>query len=190
MQLNPQQIEQIEAEISRQPDYVQHHYYMMVAKGESPRFAAMCAMRKAPETRYSDRTFNASRQEHMNGMLDWQREAYLKMAKRAGIATQGKYYVGGLGRPTDPEAWVSTVDDVKEVCKRKRLTSDGLVRHESAPASYPRKPLAEDVCKTLVERRIKADPSLAAKCKADPKILDRVKSEVLDRHTKPYTSTS
>lgn len=179
------QMDQVEAEISRQTDEVQRHFYTMIANGQTPRFAAMCAMRKAPMTQYSDRTFNQCRMETMNAMPEWQREAYVKIAQRAGIATQGKFYVGGLGSATDKRAWVSTVDEVKAVCRERHLSADGLVHHVASPQPYKRVRLAADVCRELVGRRLAADPALAAACKKDPAKLRRVEGEVVDRHTRP-----
>lgn len=183
------QMDQVEAEIGHQPKATQRHFYTMVANGESPRFAAMCAMRRAPMTKYSDRTFNQCRQETMMAMPEWQRDAYVKIAQRSGIATQGKFYVGGLGRPSDIAAWVSTVEDVKQVCREKNLNADGLVHHVASPRPYKRTRLASSLCKELVGRRLAEDPQLAAKCKADPSKLRQLQAEVVDRHSKP-SSTS
>lgn len=188
VQLTQQQLDLIELELARQPDYVQEHYRMMVAKGESPRFAIMCAMRTAPLTRYSDKTFNASRRRYMENMKPRSQKAYLEMARKAGISTQGKFYVGGLGRPTDPMAWVSTIDDVTEVCRKKNLTATGIAKHQGHEGTYQRKPLAPDIRKRLVRQRLQADPALAARCAKDPTARARIEAEVVDRHGKPCTS--
>lgn len=186
-ELTKQQIEQIEYEVSKQAEHVQEHYRLMVENGQSPRFALMCAMREPPGTRYSDKTFNKARREVMANMKPKMRKAYLDMAAKAGISTQGKFYVGGLGRPTDPAAWVSTIDDVKDVCKAKNLTATGLVRHQGHEAQYKRKPLAGDIKRRLVHQRLGADPALAAKCAKDQRELLRVEAEVVDRHAKRGT---
>jgi hypothetical protein len=180
------QLSLIESEIERQHPTVQEFYRDMVRKGESPRFAAMCAMRSAPLTRYSDKTFNKQRRQIMGNMKPKQRDAYLKMAKQAGISTQGKYYVGGLGRPSDPTAWVSTVDEVKDVCRAKNLTAEGLVKCDGySVEGKPRVAMAEDVQMRFAREYMAKDPRLAAACKADPARLAKLKAEVVDRHAKP-----
>lgn len=187
MTITSQQLELIEAEISRQPEDVQRFYKSMIRKGESPRFAHMCAMRRAPQTRYTDRTFNKQRRINMEAMSPINRDKYLRMAKQAGINTQGKYYVGGLGRATDPMAWVSTVDEARDVCRAKNLTAEGLVKHNAVkdvgPASRAR--MAPDIVSRFVEQKLAKDPRLAAKCKADPAALSKVQAEVVDRHARP-----
>lgn len=189
-ELTQQQIEQIEYEVSKQPEHVQEHYRMMVENGQSPRFALMCAMKAPPGTRYTDKTFNKARREIMGNMKPKMRKAYLEMAAKAGISTQGKFYVGGLGRPTDPAAWVSTIDDVKDVCKARNLTASGLVSHQGHEGTYKRKKLAGDIKRRLVRQRLGADPALAAKCAKDRRELLRVEAEVVDRHAKRGTASA
>ena len=181
--LTAQQIESIEAEIAKQPQPVQDHYWMMVRNGESPRFSAMCAMRQTPATKHTDQTFNTVRRDLMETMNPKQRAAYLRMAKSAGIPTQGKFYVGGLGRPTDPTAWVSTVDEAKEVCKIKNMTATGLFEHKGDEVPPPKpKPIAPDIADAYVDRQLRADEGLAAKCAKDPRAMRKVRAEVIDRH--------
>jgi hypothetical protein len=180
--LSATELDRIEHEVARYPKAVQQHYRKMVKAGQSPRFALMCAVRQAPSTRYSDRTFNAERQRAMTSMGDYTRGKYLELAKRAGISTQGKFYVGSLGRPTDPAAWVSTVDDAKDVCRAKNLTADGLVKHQGTEVPYKRVRMADDIKQSLVAQRLQADPELAAACASDPAKVRRVEGEVLDRH--------
>lgn len=189
MELNEQQLAMIEAEVLRQEPHVQQRYRNIVAKGESPRMAIMLAMQKAPLTRQSDKTFGKKRRQVMeSGMKPWMLDRYLKMAKQAGISTQGKYYVGGLGRPTDPMAWVSTVDDAKQVCRLKNLSASGLIEHEGHEVEPPRRVrMAPDVQKEYVARALAGNPSLAAACKKDPAKLRSVAAEVVDRHAKPST---
>jgi len=191
-ELSPSQLAQIESELRNQPAQVKAHYLKMVEAGESPRFALMCSMQRAPLTRQSDKTFGKKRREIMesgkSGLKPWMLDRYLKLAKQAGISTQGKYYVGGLGRPTDPMAWVSTVDDAKEVCKLKNLNASGLVEHVASPVpDRKRVRMAPDVQREYVARALAQDPALAAKCKKDRAALQKVAAEVVDRHAKPST---
>lgn len=184
MELSPQEIERIEREVMQYPEHVRERYWDMVANGQSPRFAIMCACQQAPMTKYSDKTFNAERQLTMRKMHPKQQAAYLAMAKKAGISTQGKFYVGGLGRPTDPAAWVSTVDDAVSVCKAKNLTADGLFHHKGHDVPPPKKkPLAKDIVNRLVEKKLAGDPGLASACQRDPSHIQKVAREVRDRHS-------
>lgn len=190
MDLSPQQLDRIVGEVAQLPLEQQTFYWSMVEKGESPRFALMCACRRAPLTRQSDKTFCKKRREIMesgkSGMKPWMLDRYLKLAKDAGISTQGKFYVGGLGRPTDPMAWVSTVDDAKTVCKLKNLNAEGLVEHTAQPLpAPPRVEMAPDVRKAYVAQELAADPSLAATCKTSPRKLREVEAAVVARHAKP-----
>jgi hypothetical protein len=157
-------------------------------KGSSPRFALLCAMQQAPGTRHSDRTFNAERMDHMRSMHPKQRAAYLARAKQAGISTQGKFYVGGLGAPTDPEAWVSTVDDAKEVAKRKNLTASGLFENQGVAQGPKRVRMADDVRDRLVAARLKADPKARDRVARNPDHIRKIQGQVVDRHSRPSRS--
>lgn len=185
MELTADQVERIEAEIAKQPPEVQQRYREMVAKGQSPRFAIMAAMQSAPLTRQSDRTFNASRRYHMNHLKPWALDYYLREAKKAGISTQGKFYVGGLGRPTNSDAWVSSVDDVRAACAARQLSSSGLVEVQGPSVDPPQpKPMAEDIQLEYVARKMAQDPQLVADCKRNPEKLQKLKAEAVDRHAK------
>jgi len=182
MELTTQELERIEREVLRYPVWVQEHYYTMVANGQSPRFALMCACQQAPGTRYTDRTFNVERHQVMNEMKPKMRDKYLQQARKAGISTQGKYYVGALGRPTDARAWVSTVDEATAVCRAKNLTADGIVKHNGWEVPPKRKRLADNLRDAYVRERLSQDVPLAAKCASDPREMRRVQDEVVDRH--------
>lgn len=183
MKLTKQQLEQIEYEVLQYGDYVKARYYEMVANGQNPRFALMCAVQQAPGTRLSDRTFNAERHEIMSTMKPKQRAKYLQLAKKAGISTQGKYYVGALGRPTDPMAWVSTVDEAKHVCKVKNLTASGLVENKGTPQEYKKTRMAKDVQERLAQEAVKGDAAKARRYARDPSYRSRIQGEVIDRHS-------
>jgi len=188
MTLTTQELERIEREVLQYPVWVQKHYYVMVANGQSPRFALMCACQQAPGTRYTDRTFNVERHQVMNEMKPKTREKYLQQARQAGISTQGKYYVGALGRPTDRRAWVSTVDDATAVCREKNLTAEGIVKHNGWQVPPKKKRMADDLRDAYVRERLSHDAPLAAKCAGDPRELRRVQDEVVDRHAPSRTS--
>ena len=173
-------------EVLKYDDDVQDRYFEMLAAGQLPKFALMCACRKAPMTRHSDRTFNSERRSIMESMNSHTKTAYLAKAKTAGISTQGKYYVGALGKPTDHAAWVSTVDDAKDVCKRKNLSATGLFEHKGQAREYKRTRMAPDIVDSYVASRLQADSRLAESCARDPSALRRVRGEVVDRHSRRY----
>lgn len=189
MTLTQTELERIEHEIIRYDDETQDRYYDMVASGQNPRFALMAACQQAPGTRHTNRTFCASRDRYMRDtMKPKMRDKYLKQAKKAGISTTGKYYVGGLGRPTDPAAWVSSVDDAKSVCKKKNLTANGLVEHQGTPMPPQKTRLAPDIRDRILQEKMARDPALAAKCRSDPHAMRLAQEEVVDRHGQPCTS--
>lgn len=186
--LTTTELERIEREVLTYPEYVQQRYYDMVAAGQSPRFALMCACQKAPMTRQSDRTFNVERQQVMSQMKPKMRDKYLKLAKQSGIATQGKYYVGALGRPTDPMAWVSTVDEAKAVCKAKNLTASGIVEHKGHQVDPPKKiRMAQDIKDRMGQAAVSHDVKAAERYAKDPSYRTRVQAEVEDRHAASCT---
>jgi len=179
----------IEHEVLQYPEWVQSRYYDMVASGQNPRFALMAACQQAPGTRYTDKTFGVERHQVMNEMKPKMRDKYLQQAKKAGVSTQGKYYVGALGRPNDPSAWVSTVDDAKRVCRDKNLTADGIVRHQGTAPPPKKKPrLAPDIRDQLVQKRLARDGALAERCSRDSRALKALREEVVDRHGRPDTA--
>lgn len=188
MTLSQTDLERIEHEVLMYDEATRDRYYDMVANGQNPRFALMCACQQAPGTRYSDKTFNVERRQVMGEMKPKMRDKYLKQAKKSGISTQGKYYVGALGRPTDPMAWVSTVDDAHHVCRQKNLTADGIIKHKGTPMPPKKVKLAPDIRDRLVRSKLARDPALAAKCRNDPRAMRRVREEVVAQHGSPYTT--
>lgn len=158
-------------------------------QGATDEWAAMCALRQAPGSRNTDRAFcqGAARQTAM--MADINRKAIYEMAKKAGISTQGKWYKGSLGRPTDPCAWVSSADDVIAVAKKKNLFIDGVINHKGVRIEQPPPDvdLAPDLVREGVNRLLVADPALAEKVKKNPKSLREVEERVIAKHGKKRT---
>lgn len=145
----------IDMEVADLPEHKQKIYRDCIERGESPRLALMLASRSAPVMGGSDRTFNEGQRRAMNDDHVVCRERVVDIAKKAGINTHGKYYMGQLGRYGDPMAWVSSVDDVKEVAKRKNLSVDGLVKHKARETPPPPPVvLAEDIKNRLVKQEL------------------------------------
>lgn len=150
----------IELEVeSLRPDQ-KKHYADCIRRGESPRMALMLASRFSPVMGGSDRAFNEGARRKMSN-LPAVNQKMLEIARKAGINTNGKYHVSGLGAYNNPMAWVSTVDDVKESLKKQGLSSRGLVNYkapEKPPA--PRIALAEDIIQDELRQRLSQNERL------------------------------
>ncbi len=147
--------------------------------------AEMYALQSPPGARYTDRAFNDGQRRKMESMSPLVSKALHKAARKAGINTDGKYYVGGLGRCTDKSAWVSTADDVLEVCKRKNLQCDGVLSHKADLDRTPPKPkvrLANDLAEKFEARYLEANPALAAKVKKSKKAKRELREMVIENH--------
>lgn len=177
-----QRIALIESSMADQPRHVRLHYRRMVDAGESPIFAEMAAMQMAPVMKGSDRAFGEGARRRMDGMWGPNKKAYLELAKKAGISTQGKYYMG-YGRPTDPAAWVSTVEDVKDVCRARNYTATGLVNIEGREPP-PRKQvrLAKDIVDRYVGEVLASEPATAEKVKKRPALRKEIEERVIEKH--------
>ncbi len=135
------------------------HYFYMREHGQSPRFAAMAACNHPPGTGNGDREFNEHARARMYSMPKANMKRILDIAKKAGVNTQGKYYVGGLGRYNEQKAWVSTTDDINAVVSANpHLTVDGVVKQTGRKSAPPAKvPLANDIVHELQKAYLK-DP--------------------------------
>lgn len=174
-----------EQEIARHPNpAVRQRYADLVAAGNEPQFALMLATQSPPRTRQSDRTFNEECRRNMSAEK-FTSKKYLEMAKKSGISTQGKFYVGGLGRPTDPQAWVSTVDEAKDTCRRKNLSATGMFEHKGTPMPPPaKKKLAPDIEASYIRSALAKDGALREKCRKNPRKLRELAEAAASRHAK------
>ena len=123
----------------------QDHYRKMVADGQSPRFAEMCALQIAPGTKGMDRTFMEGRYngEFLNSIPAPIAQRMVREAKSAGINISGKFYMGGLADKRgyrDPAAWIDSVSDIKRVAQERDLHVSGIVDY-----TPPEKPKKESV---------------------------------------------
>lgn len=182
-----QRLDFIDRQIMAAPPEVQEIYWASIETGASPIFAHMCAMRAAPQMKNSDRTFNEGARRNMEEKLKGkQMQKYLEMAKKAGINTHGKFYKGGLGRPTDPSAWVSTVDDVLEVCKRKNLNCEGAITHKAIKKDEPppKIPMAPDIMDGYVNKILQSEPVTRERLAKGKIKKKELQERVLDKHGK------
>lgn len=159
----------------------------IVSRGETAQWAAMCAMRSPPGSRYTERAFlqdmNSST-EKMNWIV---RKHTYDMAEKAGISTQGKVHKASLGPANDPGAWVSSMDDVLAVAKARNLTITGAVNHKGVETMEPKKQvaLAPDLVKRYRKDYLKQDPSLAAKVKRSKKASRELNERIIATHSRP-----
>ena len=114
--------------MSKNPDYERYRkqceeagrvdfYEHLILEGNNPGFAAMLAMQRPAGTKGTERAFLEGQQHWADKISHDCATELHRQAKNAGISTQGKKYIGGLGRPTDKMAWVSTQDDVSAALK-------------------------------------------------------------------------
>jgi hypothetical protein len=158
-------------------------YRSIRRKGETAEFAAMCALRQPPGSKGTDRAFTEGFSRQMGGMSDASRSTILETARKAGIATQGKCFKGGLGRPDDPAAWVSSVDDVKAIARARNLTVAGAVEHQGVVPEKPKRTrLASDIVDRLEANYRAEDPSLNAKVAKSPKARRELRERIVDKH--------
>lgn len=160
-------------------------YFEMIQAGEYPRGAHMLALRSPPRTKNTDRTFCEGQQQKMERMGSRNRQNIQRKAKQAGINTDGKYYIGGPFKYTDPRAWVTSQQDAIEAVKSIKGTSTGALNcdYSEKLRDQPKKiPLAPDIVNRFVRKRLKADPALAEKVKKNPRKLREVQESVVAKH--------
>jgi hypothetical protein len=176
---------QLEAEVERAG--VRAQFDKMVADGQGVEFAAMCALQQPPGSKNTDRAFQDGARRRMENMGAKTKSALLGAAQKAGINTAGKFYVGGLGRAQDPSAWVSTAQDVLDVCKKKNLNCEGVVNHKATfrDAPPPDVKLAPDLVREFAANAMDADPGLAERCKRSKTARQELAEKVIEKHGRP-----
>ena len=173
-------------DIELQSDWVKLGCYLCYREqGVEHRWAMMSAVRRAPQMKNSDRTFNEGRRRMMNGMDAVNQRKILELARKAGINTQGKFYVGGLGTYTDKCAWVSTIDDMREVVQKRNLNASGVLNVQGLEVPPPPPvPLAEPLVKEYMGKYLKRDPALRERCRKRPKARRELREMVITKHGK------
>lgn len=159
-------------------------YRKSVAAGNSPQFALGLATRRAAITKGGDRAFTRLSRYNMDNMRPDNRNAIIQIARRAGISTDGKYYHPQLGRYNDPHAWVSTAQDVLDVCKKKNLNATGYVNHVATKPDKPpeRKPLAEHLIRECTQKILRNEPETRAKLKEGRLKPQELRERVIEKH--------
>jgi hypothetical protein len=158
---------------------VREHYVRMIRDGQTPQFAAMCALQQAPGTRGTDRALMQGRYagEWMNHMHRPLADRMAREARAAGINISGKFYMGGLADKRghrDPAAWVDSVADIKRVAQERDLHVQGIVEY-TPPDRGPRKSvdIAPDILREQVRRELKKNPRMK-RGEAIEKVKDRI----------------
>lgn len=157
-------------------------YLMLRDSGVSVVWAMMNACRRASGTKGTDRAFDEHARARMESMPKWQQEAYLKRAKDAGIATQGKFHCSGLGPPDDPKAWVSDTHDILQVCRERNYSCEGHVNHQGVQVAPKQVEMASDLVEEMVQYECQENPGLAQKVKKSRKELDNLRHLVREKY--------
>lgn len=160
-------------------------YEASIAAGDNPQFAIGLATRRSAMMKGGDRIFNEGAREKMNRMPEVNRDRVCAIAQRAGINTAGKYYVSGLGRYSDPRAWVSTAEDVKTVCKEKNLNATGFINHKATELPPPPKvAMADDLVQEKVTEIVASEPKTRERLKNGKLKLGDVRERVVATHSR------
>lgn len=150
-------------------------YLAAIPYGE--RWATMVALRCPPGTKGTDRAFMEGRMnnQQLNDMPERQAKYVAEEARKSGINISGKYYCGGVADKRgwrDPEAWVSSNDDVLRVAKKRRMAVAGSVNYDPGPAPPQRKLISESIVQDAVRRERKKNPS-AKTAELREKVIER-----------------
>jgi hypothetical protein len=142
------------------------------------RWAEMCALQIAPGTKGLDRTFMSGRMnnQQLDEMPPETAKWMVKEAREAGINISGKYYCGGVAdkrRWRDPEAWVSSSDDILRVARKRRLAVSGTVNYDPGPAAPKRKLINEKIVAEEVKKELRKNPRAKA---------GEVRERIIDKH--------
>lgn len=181
------------AHIMSAPPEQQAHFWELIESGSTPRFACMIATKTAPGIKAPDHLFNENARHRMNTMNSEQRDSIVEIAQKAGINTQGKYYVPGLGRYNDPKAWCSTADDALAVAKERGLILSGAVNYDpdneaidrQVEAASKRPKLAPDIARELTEEYMTKDPHIKEKAMKNPeRVYEETYDMVQEKHGK------
>lgn len=166
-------------DIAVAPREVQEHYLRMIAAGQHPQFAEMCALQQPPGTRGSDRAFMEGRLHGnwIDVMPKKVAQAMLREARMAGISTTGKFFMGGIADKRgykDPDAWVDSTDDVLRVCKKRDLEIHGIVEYVPPQKGPPKEvEINPRILREHVREEMKKNPKLS-RGEATEKVKDRI----------------
>lgn len=144
----------------------------------------MLESRRAPIMGNSDRMFmeGANAQTCTHGLDDVNGDRILERAKKAGISTHGKVYMSQLGKPDNPLAWVSGIEDLRTSLKIQGKGCESMGIKPVVKDPGPDVPLAEDIIEEEIAGRCLANPDLAAKLREKPDSIHELKEQVIQDH--------
>lgn len=161
---------------------LRHTYDKLIKDGQSPNMAAMLAAMSPPGVWNTDSNFNKRENDRMKALNDDQLDDIVRIAKRAGINTHGKSYNGQLGKYDDPDAWVSSTNDVKKSAIKKGMDIDGMVKVKAyrGPKKKPR--LAKDIVDRLEGEARGRNRKLDESCKKSDNARRELREKLVDKH--------
>ena len=153
------------------------HYEQCLANGCTEKFAEMVTLGQAPVYKGSDRAFMEGRlTAGGDTMLPDQRAVAEREAKAAGIATSGRFYMGGLAdsrQYRDPGAWVGSRDEVLTTAKRRKLQLEGQINYTPpVKAKRKNKEISKRALRELTRQERKENPGLTQKA-AEEQVKDK-----------------
>lgn len=153
------------------------HYEKCLKNGCTPQFAEMVTLGQAPVYKGSDRAFMEGRlTEGGDTMLPDQRRVAEREAKSAGIATSGRFYMGGLAdkrQYRDPGAWVGSRDEVLTTAKRRKLQLEGQINYTPpVKAKRKNKEISDRALRELTAHERTENPELTQKA-AEERVKDK-----------------
>jgi|GEM_PF-4745890 len=107
---------------------------------------------------------------------------YKGVADKSNVSINGKKYISQLARfPGDPEAWVSGRGDIQRICEERGYNCEGSVNVKAMKEVVPQapKPLADDIIRREVAKKVKAHGGKVSKKK-----LENFRDDVLTKHTR------
>jgi len=178
--MSPDRIAIIEAEMDSTG--LREVYDRLIASGNSPNMAAMLASQQAPGVWNTEANFTKRENERMSSMGSDRVEDIVKIARRAGINTQGKTYNGSLGKYDDPSAWVSGKDDVRAAAIAKGMNIDGMVKVDGYRGPKKKKRLADDIVDDLERNARSKNAKLDESCKKSDNARKDLRKQIIDKH--------
>ena len=180
--MSPDRIAIIEAEMDATG--LRGVYDSLIAEGNSPNMAAMLASQQAPGVWNTEANFTKRENGRMSSRGSDRVEDIVRIARRAGINTQGKTYNGSLGKYDDPAAWVSGKDDVRAAAIKKGMNIDGMVKVDGYRGPKKKVRLADDIVDNLERNARSKDSKLDETCKKSDNARKQLREKLINKHSK------
>jgi hypothetical protein len=158
--------ETLPPDIATAPASVREHFLKVLALGYGERWAAMVALQQPPGVSGVDRTLQEGRLDGnwLDSLPKKQAQRLIREAKKAGVNPSGKWYFSGIADKRgagDPRAWVSSRDEVLQVCKDRRLEIKGTINYSPGEAPPPKRiDMAPRLVNELVKKELAANPKM------------------------------